>query len=237
MKLVVNEKLIKSRRTIALVLTLGTLLILILSLWASFTNTPKFRNLSYVGLIVGLVTSQVSMYFTNRYSRDPRHDQVLAVLFDKLPREYSFWVFASPLPLLLLSPCGFWIPMPVTATGEISWRDGKWRQKGGNFLMKLFGQESIGNPTRDAAIAEQTLRKWMDAQGIAPDEQPPIKPVLVALDQRTIIADVENAPVPFIAPADLRQYIRRIDNTSCESPLDDATLNKFNELLLAYNKK
>lgn len=236
MKLVVNEKHIKTRRTLAMALTFGTLAILVLALLASFSTNPTYRMLSYIGLAVGLVTSQIGMFFTNRYGRNPRFDEILAANFDKLPREYSFWVFASPQPMLLLGPCGFWLPLPINGTGEISYRDGKWRQKGGNFIMKLFGQEGIGNPSREAEAAVAALRKWLADQGLPQAEQPAVKPILIAFDKRTILGELGDAPQPVLQPDDVKQYIRRMDNTDCTTPLDDAQREKLNQLLLAYNK-
>ena len=44
-------------------LTFGTLAILVLALLASFSTNPTYRMLSYIGLAVGLVTSQIGMFY------------------------------------------------------------------------------------------------------------------------------------------------------------------------------
>jgi hypothetical protein len=159
MKLVINEKLIKRNKTIGNVLSFAGIAILIGGLVVSFNPTPTKTIISFASLIVGFIVSQSSTFFVNRFSRDPRFDEVIAENLDKLKNDYTFYVYSSPIPMLLVGPQGLWIPVPVSASGEIYY-DKKWKQKGGSFLLKMFGQENIGRPEIDVHSSRNISRRW-----------------------------------------------------------------------------
>ena len=144
MKLVVNEPLIKQRKSLAQVLTFASLAVLGIGLFFAFQKDITKMYFSYIALVVGFVLSQLGMYFTTRFGRSPRFDEVITTSLEKLRQEYSFYVYNSPTSMMLIGPSRIWVPMPLTATGEVSYIDGKWKQKGGNALMKFMGQEGVG---------------------------------------------------------------------------------------------
>ncbi|MGB4596222.1 MAG: hypothetical protein WBI14_10015 [Anaerolineaceae bacterium] len=237
MKLVINEKFINIRKKLAQFTTLASLGILVVGLIFAFRpNDPRSAIYSYVALIVGFVLSQIGMYFTSRFGRNPRIDQVLTKSFENLRHEYTFFVYTSPLPLVLTGPCGIWLLMPLTATGLISNTNGKWKQKGGNFLLKTIGQEGIGNPTREAEFNCADLKKYLATKGISDEEMPQIKPILVVLLKSTQLGDVSGSEVPVIDLSELKRYIRRVDRENCATPLDEEKRDRVNNALLKYAK-
>ncbi|MFZ3071491.1 MAG: hypothetical protein WA110_10275 [Anaerolineaceae bacterium] len=237
MKLIINEPLIKKNKTIGQVATFASLAVLVLGLVFAFGKDMTKILWSYAALIVGFVLSQVGMFFTNRYGRTPRFDEIFASAFEKLRHDYSFYVFSSPVPMVLLGPCGFWVPVPIVAGGKISYQKNKWRQEGGNFMMKFVGQEGIGKPDQDAKADVEALQKYLADKGIPIDQQPPIRHILVILMKNTELGDVSQAPIPVVELQDLKRYIRRVDREECTTPISEEELVRLNSVMEEFGKK
>jgi hypothetical protein len=236
MKLIINEKHINIRKKLAQVTTLASLGILVVGLVFAFKRDVQSAMYSYIALIAGFVLSQIGMYFTSRFGRTPRIDQVLSNVFEKLRHEYTFLVYSSPLPLVLTGPCGIWVIMPITANGLISYENGKWKQKGGNFLLKTLGQEGVGNPNREAEANTSELKAYLKTKGISDEEMPQIKPVLVVLMKTTQLGDVSGSPVPVLDLAEIKRYIRRTDREDCATPMDQEKRDRVNAALVQHTK-
>lgn len=234
MKLVVNEPLIKQRKSLAQVLTFASLAVLGIGLFFAFQKDVTKMYYSYIALVVGFVLSQVGMYFTTRFGRSPRFDEVITTVLEKLRQDYSFYVYNSPTSMMLIGPSRIWLPMPLTATGEVSYVDGKWKQKGGNSLMKFMGQEGVGKPEKDFATEEYNLRAYMAYKGIPSAQQPEIKPVLISMMKTTKIGDVSSSPIPVIDLEELKRYIRRVDREEATDPISPETFTKLNQIFDNY---
>ncbi len=231
MKLVINEKYIKKYKTIGNYATISSLLILVLGLVFAFSKDMTRILYSYVALVVGFVLTQVGMYFVNRFGRNPRYDEVLTTAFEKLRHDYTFYVFSAPVPLLLSGPCGLWIVTPITATGTISYEDGKWKQRGSNALLRFMGQEGIGNPDKDLQEKEDNLRKYLSTHGIPADQQPPVKQVMVVMLKKTQVGEVSKAAVPIVELEEVKRFIRRVDREECATPLSPDAQARINTVL------
>jgi hypothetical protein len=177
---------------------------------------------------VGFIVAQISTNFVNRFGRSPRIDEVLGENLSKLKNNYTYYVYSSPVPMLLVGPSGLWIPTPVSASGEIYF-DKKWKQRGGSFLFKLFGQENIGKPTIEAENNENTIRAFI-SQHLEEAEIPPINSVLISMNPKATIGNVENAPLPILKPDEFRRYIRRVDRKT-EIEISSEILDKINTAL------
>ncbi|HOE34731.1 MAG: hypothetical protein GX415_07355 [Chloroflexi bacterium] len=237
MKLVINEKLIKKNKTIGQVTTFASLAVLAVGLVFAFGKDMTRILYSYVALIVGFVLSQVGMYFSTRFGRSPRFDELFTGVFEKLRHDYTFYVFSSPVPYLLLGPCAIWVPIPLTASGKISYENGKWKQQGGNFMMKVFGQEGIGRPVQEINANTAMIRKYLAEKGIPEEEQPPIKHIMVVLMKNTMIGEISEAPIPVVNLEDLKRSIRRVDRDECEAPLTEEQIARLTAALNDYSKK
>ena len=227
MKKVINEKLIKHNKTIGNVTSVGGIAILAAGLILNINPTPLRTMISFGALIVGFIVAQISTYYVTRFSRSPRFDEIMANNLSKLNNEYTFYVYSSPIPMLLVGPNGLWIHIPVTASGEIYF-DKKWRQRGGSFLLKFFGQENIGKPAMDVGSNEKQILSLLE-QHLNEDEVPPIRSILVSLHPKAVIGDVENAPTPILEADALRRYIRKVDRKEQEIPQE--VLEKINTFL------
>ena len=229
MKKVINEKLIKRNKTIGNVLSIGGIAILAGGLILNINPTPVRTIISFSALIVGFILAQISTYFVTRFGRSPRFDEIISDNLSKLNNEYAFYVYSSPIPMVLIGPSGLWIPIPVVAGGEISYNK-KWQQRGGSFLMKMFGQENIGKPALEVSSNEKQiyaqLEKFLDES-----EMPPVNSILVSLHPKAVIGDVENAPIPIVEADALRRYIRKVDR-KINADIQPETLEKIHDALV-----
>jgi hypothetical protein len=234
MNKVINEELINRNKKIGNITSIAGIAILIGGLILSFTGDPGTNTIiSFAALIVGFIVAQISTTFVNKFGRNPRFDEIIGENLSKLNNQYTYYVYSTPVSLVLVGPSGLWIPVPVSATGEVYY-DNKWKQKGGSFLFKFFGQENIGKPDADAASLENTLRNYLN-EHLGEGEMPEIKTVLVLLNPNSTIGDVENASLPIVKPDGLRRLIRRVDRKT-EDEMAPETLDKINSVLGIKNK-
>jgi len=171
MKTLINEKLIKRNKKIGNILSFAGLAILALGLILNLNPTPTRTLLSFAALIVGFIVAQIGTYFVNKFVRAPRADEIIANNLSKLNNDYTLYVYRSPVPMLLVGPSGLWIPNPIFAGGEIYY-EGKWKQRGGSFFHKIFGQENIGRPEMDVEANEKQIEKFLKNH-LNEDEMPP----------------------------------------------------------------
>jgi hypothetical protein len=228
MNQVINEKLINRNKKIGNITSILGIAILIAGLILNFQPTTVNTILSFSALIVGFVVAQISTSYVNRFGRSPRMDEVFGENLSKLNNDYTYYVYSSPIPMLLVGSSGLWIPIPVSASGEIYF-DKKWKQRGGSFLFKFFGQENIGKPTIEAVNNEKVIREFI-SQHLDESEMPPINTVLVSMNPKAMIGDVENAPLPIVKPDGLRRHIRRVDRKA-ETEISPEILAKINAAL------
>jgi len=230
MKIVTNEKLIKRNKTIGNIASIVGIAVLAAGLILNINPTPTKTLVSFGALILGFIISQVSTYFVTRFGRNPRFDESIADNLKKLSNDYTFHVYNSPIPMLLVGPCSLWIPIPITASGEIYYEK-KWKQRGGSFLMKLSGQEKIGHPELDVKSNEKDILKFLN-EYLEEDEVPPVKSVLVSLHPKASIGEVEDAPILIVQADALRRTIRRYDRKADEE-IPQEVINRINSLLEA----
>jgi hypothetical protein len=231
MNKVINEKLIKRNKTIGNVLSISGFAILIGGLILNMNPTPTKTLVSFGALIVGFIVAQISTTYVTRFGRSPRFDEIIADNLSKLNNQYTFYVYNGPVPMLLVGPSGLWIPIPTIAAGEISY-DNKWRQRGGSAFMKIFGQESIGKPELEIINQEKLIIDFL-RKHVNEEQIPPTNFVLVSMNPKAVIGDVENAPVPIVDISSLRRFIRKNDRKE-ELKISETLIEKINETLSEF---
>lgn len=227
MNLKINEKLIKRNKKIGNILSITGIAVLAVGLILNLNPTATKTIISFGALIVGFIISQISTYYVTRFGRSPRSDELITDNLNKLNNDYTFYVYDSPVPMLLVGPTGIWIPIPISAGGEIYF-DKKWKQRGGAFMLKLFGTENIGKPEMEVRDNEAEIKKALSTH-FEEDQMPPINSILVAIHPNATIGDVENAPVPIAKVDALRRKIRMFDR-KVEEKFPPEMVEKINEI-------
>ena len=227
MIIVRNEKLIKRNTQIGKYSGIIAIAILGGGMYLSFQYQDQVIY-SMVALILGFILSQVGIFYTNRFGRSPRPDQELDNALKGLDDQYVLYHYQSPVDHLLIGPAGIWILFPHLIKGKIIFDDkkGRWKKIGGNFYLKFFAQDSIGNPDQDIDSAIKRLQKGL---GNIPDfELPVIKSALVFTNELAEV-DAENAPYPTLHARQLKKVIRK--EAKGDTPLPIPALNTVQDFL------
>lgn len=204
MKIVTNEKLIRRNRRLGQYLSIGSLVILGVGLYISFR--PEMISLSFLALIIGFMLSQVGIYFGNRWGRSPRPDEIISASLKGLDNRYTLYHYTSPVMHLLVGPAGMWILLPYSQRGNITYEKGRWRQKGGNWYLKLFAQEGLGRPDMDARSSQEDMKKFI-AKLPEAETLPAVNTALVFTNPKVAV-DAPEAPIPTMAVEKLKDFIR-----------------------------
>ncbi|HEY4694198.1 MAG TPA: hypothetical protein VIH16_12230 [Bellilinea sp.] len=225
MKIVSNEKLIKRNKKIGQVLTMAALAILGIGLYFSFAR-PEEITITFGSLLIGFLLTQVGVYYGNRWGRSPRPDEMISANLKGLEDKYVLYHYTAGIPHLLTGPTGVWAIVPTPVGGKITYDEskGRFRQKGGNFYLKLFGQDSIGRPELDAQYALNDLMKSFKKN--APELALPDPQAVVVFTNPKVEVDVVDSPTPAVHIDKLKDFIRKQPKATAEGLEVIKTLQK-----------
>ena len=234
MKTIINQKLINRNKKLSMVLFISSMGVLILGAYLAWPGQADFNRTmwSWAALMAGFILTRISIYFTSRFGQTPRYDEVLGNVIEKLRSDYTYFVYSTPVPMLLLGPCRLWLPILFTSSGTISYVDGKWKHTGVGFLKRFMGQESIADPEKDAAEAITAIEKQLGEQEVAL-ENSKIQPILVVMLKNTDIGDVKDAPYPVVTINEFKRFVRKMDREKCETPFTEEETEKITNALIA----
>ena len=174
MKIVSNNKLIRRNKKIGNFTTIGSLVILGLGLYISFTT----QSCRCVHLVSGLPADWLLALpgwhiLWQPLGPLPSPGRAAQSSLKGLDDKYTLYHYMTKVSHLLVGPAGIWVLLPFQQQGTITYNPQKmrWNQKGGNFYMKLFGQEGLGRPDQEANSAlndfKGFLKKEVEIQGSA----------------------------------------------------------------------
>jgi hypothetical protein len=211
MRIVSNNKLINRNKKLGNYTTIGSLVVLGLGLYISFTaTTTDSFTWSLLCLIMGFLLSQIGIFFGNRWGRSPRPDEVLSSALKGLDDKYVLYHYMVSVPHLLVGPAGVWVIMPFNQQGTITFDDAKqrWKQKGGNWYMKFFFQEALGRPEQEAQTLTTDLKKFLKKEADVPGMPVP-QAAIVFINPKSSV-DAPNAYLPTMAIDKLKDFMRRM---------------------------
>jgi len=229
MKIVSNSKLIRRNAKIGQYTSTGALVILGIGLYLSFAK-PNLFAYSLLALVVGFFLSQVGMYFSNKWGRNPRPDEVIDKSLKGLGREYTIYHFVTPVPHLLVGPAGIWTISPHYQSGVVSYEKNRWRAKGGGFVqsyLRLFGQENIGRPDLESEAEIDSAKKYLKKALPEGTEVPEVRTALLFVHPKVDL-QLDGAPLPALTPKDLKDFLRE---ESKSRPITDSTLDQIRTAL------
>lgn len=228
MNIITNETLIKRNARIGQIAMLAGLAVLIGGMYISF-KSPGLFNFSILALFLGFILSQVGIYFSNRWGRQPRPDQVLDLALKGLDKKYSIYHFTTPVTHLLVGPAGLWILIPKHQRGTISYSNGRYHQKGGNLYLKIFAQEGLGRPELEVRSEEETINKFLQ-ENLTTDTLPDIRSAIIFThaDAKIEISEDESPPAETILVTKLKDLIRK---EAKSKPLSQEKIKEINNLL------
>ena len=162
MQVYCNEKYVKSRAKLGRYASFAGMGVLLVGLIITWTAGPEGLTLSFLALIGGFILSQVGLYYANRFGRPERPDKVLAKSLKGFDDRYNLFQYTCPAGNVLVTPsacCVFTVKMQ---RGSIRYQNGKWKNPQGfrSFFLWL-ASDSLGNPTKEAEIDADTLRRYV----------------------------------------------------------------------------
>ena len=183
---------------------------LIVGFILAFTNLQSFSNLvlyQLTALGVGWLLSQVGIYLTHRYLRQPRPDQVLDDAVKKVARNGRMYHFLLPAPHVLLTPEGIIVFNLKYQGGQISAHGDKWKQRGVG-MRKIFGQEGLGNPSREVDAMVQALANFI-RKNVPSIEEVPIGAMIVFTTKGVKNLDVDQSNIPAMHATKVKGFLRQ----------------------------
>jgi hypothetical protein len=212
MQVITNEKLIRNRARLGRVASFAGLAVLILGLVASFYS--QWLLASFGCLFVGFVLSQVGIYHANRWVKEPRADQTLDKILKGFDDRYHLYNYVLPAPHVLLAPFGLCVIKLRQQGGSVRCRGGKWHHSiGWRRLLYLFGQEGVGNPTKEVQAEVEKLRRFLARR--LPEDGVPIEGMVVFTNPQVDL-ETENPTVPVLDGKQFKSFLR---NHSKERPI------------------
>ncbi len=203
-----DDKKITRYRTIGQVASFAGMAALIGGMVLIFVGDP--RTVFYwqlAALLVGWMLSQVGIYFAQRYVRRPRPDQVLDEALEKVGRDGRIYHYILPAPHVLLLPSGIIVIVAKYQGGKISVQDDKWRQTGMG-LRRFFGQEGLGNPTREAENSIAAIAHFL--QKNAPQiEEVPIGALIVFTTKGITDLDLKGSTIPAMHYTKVKGFLKQ----------------------------
>jgi hypothetical protein len=210
MKVNSNEKLIQRNHKLGNIFSIGALAILAVGLFLPGTEFNTLRmSLALVCLVAGFLVFQAGNYFLNRWGRSPRPDELLTQSMKGLDSEFSVFHYETPIHHLLVGPCGVIALLPYGQSGTIYFDTKKkeWKQKGGNFFLKVFGAEGLGRPASEARMELRDLENYLESLGVSAGVAKP--DVLLVFTNPKADVQGQGSNVLFVTAAKLKDHLRR----------------------------
>jgi hypothetical protein len=177
-------------------------------------------------LLVGFALSQYGAYLAHRYGRTPRPDEVLDDEIKPLAREGRMYHYVLPAPHVLLLPDGPVVINLKFQGGRIYAEGDRWRQKGLG-LRRIFGQESLGNPTKETDAMISAIARYLrtEAPAVA-DKEIPIAAMIVFTSKSLAELDVERSSFPAMHVSKIRGFLRQKGHGKPLPPADYAAIRE-----------
>ena len=210
MKLSINHKLIQKNKRISQIILYTSLALLLIGFLLTINNKDLSQTLyAYLILIPAYILVQVSIYMANRWGRSPRPDEIILQSLKGMDDRFTLYTYTTKIPFLLLGPAGLFIIKPYHQSGTITYNSAKShyeQKKGGNFITRLFGQESIPDIEKESKYFLKQFEKYISNQKLDIEIAPKI--INVFFSEKADI-QAKNAPEVTIHTDRLKDFIRQ----------------------------
>jgi hypothetical protein len=192
-------------------------------------NTQNLFMYQLLALFAGWSLSQVGIYLSRQYLVENRADMILDDVLKKLARDGRIYHYLLPAQHVLLIPTGVIVFIAKQHVGDISVDGDKWKQTGLG-LRRWFGQERIGNPSREAALSIEAIASYLNKN--APSvEEVPIGAMIVFTNKSNKDLDLKNSSIPAMHYTKVKGYLRQQKRAQ---PMAEAD---FQAIQAAFDKK
>lgn len=193
MKIIIDQKTVQRNATIGKILrwvSLGCMLIGLIAVFSEeiFSN-PNLFTIFFSIMIVGVLLSSVSGFFTNRFGKSPRPDELIDKTFKGLDDRFQIFHYRSSIPHLLIGPAGLWSIVPTFIDGEIIYDENKenWTHKRNSLVNRLLQKEYFPNPLSEYKHHKKELEKILKEK-TKNDDNPELKLLVLLLNKNVSIS-------------------------------------------------
>ncbi len=206
MQILSNDRYIEKRTKIgrfATLLSLG----FIMTSTVLFLIRPEWSTITMALIGLGLVFSVIASYYAERFVGVLTHHKKVVEAFKGLDRQHSLLIYQRPSPFVLVEPGGLTVVVVKTQGGLVRYQNGRWAHKQRfNFLRQFGGQESLGDPRRQADDEAQHLARWLVKQ-LPEDMEVPVRGLALFVHP-SVVLEAKDAPVPALLSKDVKSWLR-----------------------------
>lgn len=211
MRLIIDQKMVdrnvkigKYTLNAGLVLLVGALVIDLYGFTRPQDSLILFAAMG--AFLVGLVLTNVSAYYNNRWGRRP--DKGLNDALKGLDDRYSLYHYRLGAAHLLLGLNGATVLVPKYQPGAITLAKGKWQAPGAKRgPLGMFTNDPVGDPVAEAAEEVAKLNRFLAKH--APEVQLAPGAVVVFMHPQAELKAAD-APLPVLHVKQLKEHIRRL---------------------------
>jgi hypothetical protein len=203
-----DEKVARYKKWAQRILIIG-LLLLVGGMVILFVlgNNPNVIFYQTLALLAGWLLAQVGTYLAHRYVRSPRPDVTLDKAVKPAAGNGRMYHFVLPAPHVLLTPSGPIVFNLKFQNGEISYKDGKWKQRGIG-MRRFFGQEGLGNPEQETESMVKSLAGFIHKED--PNiEEVSIGAMIVFTTEKVKSLEVDGSEIPAMHFTKVRKFLRK----------------------------
>ncbi|HET90881.1 MAG TPA: NERD domain-containing protein [Chloroflexi bacterium] len=206
MRIIRNERHIKTATSIGQYGTLGGLFVLFAGLIISFVK-PEWMIVTAGSLGLGYILSMIGGGFADRYLGALAHHDALVGVLKGLDDQYALLQYTLPAHHVLLEPGGCTVFVVKTQGGEVTYqKDGRWKhQQKAKFFRQFAGQEVLGAPDAEGARQVDKLERWLSQH--LPAVQVPVRAVIIFANP-DVTLNVDGAPVPVFYGKKVKTWLR-----------------------------
>jgi len=163
--------------------------------------------LSFACLMVGLLVSSIGTMNMNRWVREPRADQALALGLKGFDDRYQLYSYFLPAPHVLLSPVGLYVLTAMGQDGAIRYERGKF-QRGFSLgrIFRFMAEEGLGKPFTEAEAQVEAMQTYLDEHGLG--DKVAVENIVIFYNPRAELS-ISDPPRPVATPKGLKKAIRR----------------------------
>lgn len=206
MRVITNEQRVKIGRRNGTILFFLSLAVLTGGLF--FTNLLPVTTLTLmivpcIVMPLGVVTTALSVRYTNEFVRVPRPEKVLYEGLQGINRRSILFNYFPQAKHILVTPHGIFVlttrfqVTKVTVKGD-KWTDAKARGPLAPFFQYIK-QERMGNPFDDANLEAVTVQKLIDEA--LPESEIDVEPVVLFINEKAVLElDDPLYPVAYASP-------------------------------------
>lgn len=169
MKIIIDQKYIQRNALIGKILRWTSLVCMVIGLVAVFSDdissNPTLFFAFFFVMIIGVLLSSVSGFFTSRFGKNPRPDELIDKSLKGLDDRFRIFHYQTSIPHLLIGPAGNWSIVPTYVDGEIVFdeRKGNWIHKKNSFLNRVLQKEYFPNPKSEYEHQKKEFNKLVSS--------------------------------------------------------------------------